>query len=108
MDEPRLNFVVAPPARLTVVAVVLSKSKEDEPVVKLVVIAGEVPKTATPLPVSSDKMLINSAEVAAAATVVRFFDPSVTTKAEAFKPEKVIVPEEANPVAAVIAPDELT
>src|SRR3989344_5652023 len=45
---------VAAPAKLTVVAVVLTKAKVVEPVVRLVVIAGDVPKTATPDPVSSD------------------------------------------------------
>ena len=49
---PRLR-VVAAPAKLTLVAVVLSKSKEVEGVVILVVMAGEMLKTATPDPVSS-------------------------------------------------------
>jgi len=48
--------VVAAWAKLTVVAVVLIKAKVVEGVVKEVVIAGEVPKTATPVPVSSDKV----------------------------------------------------
>jgi hypothetical protein len=56
--EPRLSAVVAAPAKLTVVAVVLIRSKELDPVVSDVVIAGDVPKTATPLPVSSDNELI--------------------------------------------------
>ena len=43
---PRLRAVAAP-AKLTVVAVVLSRAKVVEGVVKLVVMAGEVPKTAT-------------------------------------------------------------
>ena len=49
---PRLRAVAAP-AKLTVVAVVLTRAKVVEGVVKLVVIAGDVPKTATPDPVSS-------------------------------------------------------
>ena len=51
---PMLRAVAAP-AKLTVVAVVFKRSKEVEPVVRLVVMAGDVPKTATPEPVSSDK-----------------------------------------------------
>ena len=49
---PRLR-VVAAPAKFTVVAVVLTRAKVVEGVVRLVVMAGEVPKTATPVPVSS-------------------------------------------------------
>ena len=58
---PIFNVVAAPKA-LTVVAVVLKTSKEDEPVVTLVVKLGDVPKTAAPDPVSSDKVAAKSAE----------------------------------------------
>ena len=51
---PRLRLVAAP-AKLTVVAVVLTRAKVVEGVVMLVVMVGEVPKTATPVPVSSDR-----------------------------------------------------
>ena len=50
---PIFKDVAAPP-KLIVVAVVLSKSKDVLPVVKLVVIDGDVPNTSTPDPVSSD------------------------------------------------------
>ena len=45
--------VVPAPAKLTVVAPVLTKSKDPLGVVKDVVIAGLVPNTNTPVPVSS-------------------------------------------------------
>lgn len=64
VDEPMFRAVVAPPAKLTVVAVVFIKSKELLPVVKLVVIAGEVPNTATPVPVSSLKVDARTEEAA--------------------------------------------
>ncbi len=50
---PMLRAVDAPPAKFTVVAVVLSSAKVVEPVVSEVVSAGLVPNTATPVPVSS-------------------------------------------------------
>jgi hypothetical protein len=50
VGAPKFN-VVAAPAKLTVVAVVLSKSKLVEPVVKEVVSSGEVLITTFPLPV---------------------------------------------------------
>ena len=103
--EPRFKVVVAPPAKLTVVAVVLSRSKLVEGVVKEVVIAGDVPKTATPVPVSSVRAFSRAEE---GPDPVKLLEPSVNTALEAVTPEKVIVPEEAIPVAAVIAPDELT
>jgi len=49
---PRLMVVAAPKA-LMVVAVVLKRSKLLEPVRRLVVMVGLVPKTSAPLPVSS-------------------------------------------------------
>ena len=61
---PSMVKVVAAPAKLTVVAVVFNKSKLVDGVVKLVVIAGEVPNTATPVPpVSSEIMEARLAEV---------------------------------------------
>lgn len=150
--------VVAAPKALTVVALVLKTSNELEPVVMLVVIEGDVPKTATPVPVSSERVASKSAEapvvanweealdvtnllaVKAVVTVpvkvgasivgedpntkapepvssvielakareaaveVKFDEPSVKTALEAVKPERVIVPEEAIPVAPEIAP----
>ena len=59
---PMLNIVPAP-AKLTVVAVVLTKSKLVLAVVILVVIAGLVPNTATPVPVSSLRIVANCADV---------------------------------------------
>jgi hypothetical protein len=47
--------VVAAPKALTVVAVVLKTEKVVDPVLTAVVNEGEVLKTATPVPVSSDK-----------------------------------------------------
>ena len=96
-----IERVVAAPAKLTVVAVVLTSEKVVEPVVIEVVMSGEVPNTATPVPVSSDNELRRAAEVA---VVVRFEDASVKTAREAVRPEKVIVPEDVMPVAPVIAP----
>lgn len=48
-------IVVAAPAKFTVVAVVFTSAKVVEGVVSEVVMAGDVPKTATPVPVSSVK-----------------------------------------------------
>lgn len=39
---------------------------------------------------------------------VKFLEASVKTALDAVSPEKVIVPEDVIPVAAAIAPDELT
>ena len=56
---PRLRVVAAPKA-LMVVAVVLNTSKDEEPVIILVVMVGEVPKTDTPEPVSSVRVSIKT------------------------------------------------
>lgn len=53
-DAPRFSEVAAPKA-LMVVAVVLRREKDVDPVVMLVVKDGEVLKTRLPVPVSSDK-----------------------------------------------------
>ena len=58
---PIFNVVAAPKA-FTVVAVVLKISMEAEPAMMEVVIVGEVPKTATPDPVSSDSVEAQLAE----------------------------------------------
>jgi len=50
-------IAVAAPAKLTVVALALTRAKVDEPVVNDVVIFGLVPKTATPVPVASVRVL---------------------------------------------------
>jgi hypothetical protein len=55
--------VVAAPPKLIVVAAVLSSANVVDAVVKLVVIAGEVPNTATPVPVSLVRAASNWAEV---------------------------------------------
>jgi hypothetical protein len=49
---PMFSVVAAPP-KFSVVAVVFTKANVVDGVVKLVVIAGDVPNTATPVPVSS-------------------------------------------------------
>ena len=81
--------VVAAPAKLMVVAAVLSKSKLAEAVVRLVVIAGLVPKTATPVPVSSLRPLSKAALVP---VDTKFLEPSVKTAWEAVRLAEVIVP----------------
>lgn len=80
--------VVAALAKLTVVAVVSTRSKEEEPVVREVVMAGEVPNTDTPVPVSSVRALRRSADAPDAAT---FEDESVNNALEAVKPVNVTV-----------------
>lgn len=72
------------------------------PVVKV----GDVPNTATPVPVSSERIPASSEEVAAPAEVVSWLDPLVATKEDTPRPERVTVPEEVIPVAPVIAPAE--
>lgn len=61
MAAPRVSEVAAQPM-FKVVAVVLKRSKEVEPVVSDVVNAGEVSKTATPVPVSSVRALARLAD----------------------------------------------
>ena len=56
VDAPKLSVVAAPKA-LTVVAVVLNTSRDEESVSTEVVKVGDVPKTTTPEPVSSVKVL---------------------------------------------------
>ena len=70
-----IDNVVAAFAKLTVVAVVLIRSNELLPVVKDVVIAGLVPNTNAPEPVSSEIIPANSLELVAAKT----FNLSVVT-----------------------------
>jgi len=53
---PPILRVVAAPAKLTVVAIVFTSANVVEPVVKDVVISGEVPNTEKPVPVSSDRV----------------------------------------------------
>ena len=91
---PRVKAVAAPKA-LMVVAVVLKTSKEAEPVVTEVVKAGEVPKTKSPLPVSS---VTEAATLAEEMELVKTPPVVVATNLLAVKPEKVTVPEEVSPV----------
>ena len=62
-EEPPIANVVAAPNALTVLAVVLNISKDEEAVVTLVVNAGLVPKTTTPEPVSSERDVASCEEV---------------------------------------------
>ena len=102
-DAPTLRAVAAP-AKLTVEAVEFIKSNEAEEVNKDVAIVGEVLKTATPEPVSSERILESSEEVAEPAVVVNCFEPLVTTKEEASREVKAMVPEEVSPVKPVSVP----
>ena len=95
MPFPIFSAVVAPPPKLMVVAVVLRRSKEAEPVTKLVVIVGDVPKTATPVPVGSDREL-KSMELALA-TAVNWLEAFVLTNRFAVR-AVVIVPERVGDV----------
>ena len=103
--DPKLRAVVAPPAKLTVVAVVLTRLKAVEAVVSDVVIAGDVPKTATPVPVSSVRALRRAEE---APEPVKLDEASVKSALLAVTPVNWIVPEEIIPVAPETAPAELT
>jgi hypothetical protein len=97
--------VVAAPAKLTVVAVVLTKAKVVEPVVRLVVIAGEVPKTATPDPVSSD---MESMRTEDRAVVVRLLDASVKSILEAVMSAKLTTPvPESMTIFPVVVPPKV-
>lgn len=81
--------VVAAWAKLTVVAVVLTRAKVDEGVVNEVVIAGEVAKTMTPVPVSSVMELSMTEE---AAEEMRLEEASVKTALLAVSWLKLAVP----------------
>ena len=85
---PPIVRVVAAPAKSTVVAVVLIRAKVVDPVVREVVIAGEVPNTLTPEPVSSVKASRRAADKAVAA---KFEDASVNKALDAVKPVNVTV-----------------
>jgi hypothetical protein len=65
-DEFPMFSAVAAPPKLMVVAVVLSRSNDALPVVKLVVIAGDVPNTRAPEPVSSEITPASADDVVAA------------------------------------------
>ena len=95
-SAPRVRAVAAPPM-FKVVATVLSKSKEAEPETREVVMVGLVPKTATPVPVSSVKVARRAAELL---EVARADAPSVTTNLLAVKPLTVTV-------APVMAPAQV-
>lgn len=97
---PILN-VVAAPAKLTVVAMVLTRAKVVESVTKLVVMVGEVAKTANPVPVSLDNV---SAKLADVPVVAKLEEASVVTNLEAVRPERVIVPDDDIPVRPEAAP----
>jgi hypothetical protein len=76
-----------------------------EVVIVGVVIVGEFEKTRFPVPVSSESESIRYCEVPELVNC----PPVVVNKArEAVRPEKVMVPEDVRPVAAAIAPLELT
>lgn len=92
---PTLILVVAPPPKLMVVAVVLSRSKDELPVVKDVatlgeVIAGVFENTTTPpaLPVSSVR---DDARTEDAADVVTLLDASRNKALLAVKAERLMV-----------------
>lgn len=70
-------------------------------VVRSVVKVGDVPKTATPVPVSSERELSKYEEVA---VETRFFEASEKIAREAVRSERLIVPEEVIPVKPVAAP----
>jgi hypothetical protein len=100
---PRFSEV-ADPAKFTVVAVVLTRSKVVEPVVRLVVIVGvaivgEVPNTATPVPVSSVR---EAARLALVPVVARFEEASVKRARDAARPGNVIAP--ALPIVNLVVP----
>lgn len=76
-------IVLAEPNTFKVVAVVLKTSKEELPVVTLVVNCGDVPKTRTPDPVSSDITPANSAEVVDAKSLNLFAEPIKTPEPSA-------------------------
>ena len=101
---PMLRVVAAPNA-LTVVAVVFSRSNDEEPVSMEVVKVGEVPNTSTPDPVSS---VTDKARFALDMEFVNCPPVVVATNLSAVNPEKVMVPEEVIPVAEVIAPPLMT
>lgn len=98
---PIFKAVVVAPKALTVVAVVFNRSNEAEPATSEVVMVGDVPKTATPEPVSSVNEVAKTEE---AKDETKFLDPSVATTDEAVSPEKVMVPDDVIPVAPVMAP----
>lgn len=95
--------VVAAWAKLTVVAVVLTKANVVEPVVKEVVIAGEVPNTATPLPVSSVRASSKAADKAVAA---KLEDASVNMALDAVRSGRLITddPESITMFPVVVPP----
>jgi len=93
--------VVAAPAKLTVVALLLIRSKEVDPVVREVEISGEVPKTRRPVPVSSVTELAILAEEI---LVTKLLELSVATSLLAVRPPKVTVPEEDRPDRPVSVP----
>ena len=101
LDAPT-DKVVAAPAKLTVVAIVFANAKVVESVIREVVIVGEVANTANPVPVSSERVLRRTDEMAVAA---RLLDPSVTTNLDAVRPDKVMVPDDEIPESPAIVPE---
>src|SRR3989338_5888370 len=93
--------VVAALPKLMVVAVASTSPKVVESVNREVVMVGEVPKTATPVPTSSDNVF-NRTELNAVAAKLE--EASVTTNLEAVTPDKVIVPLLDTPVKPEAAP----
>jgi len=89
---PRLRVVAAPKA-LMVVAVVLNTSKDEEPVIILVVMVGEVPKTDTPEPVSSVRVLRSTDDNP---EYTRFLLASVSANLEAVASARFTLPEPAS------------
>jgi hypothetical protein len=98
--------VVAAPKALIVVAVVFKRSNDVDPATREVVIVGLVPNTATPVPVSSERVSLSAVEVP---LVVNCPPVVVNSARSAVKEEKVTVEDALSvvvdtPVAPVMAP----
>ena len=97
--------VVAAPNALIVVALVLNTSNEASDVRTLVVNVGDVPNTATPVPVSSDRESIRNCDV----PVVAILEPESRNRArDAVRDERLIVGSESlvisDPLSRTILP----
>lgn len=90
---PTFSVVAAPP-KFSVVAPVFTRANVVDAVVRLVVIAGDVPNTATPVPVSS----VNAAR--------KFADDGVPKKVATPVPKPLTPVEIGKPVALVRVPED--
>ncbi len=97
-----IESVVAAPPKFIVVAVVFANAKVVESVMREVVIVGDVANTASPVPVSSDKVFNKFADVP---VVARLEEESVVINLDAVNPESVIVPLEEMPDSPEMVPD---